>query len=48
VRVIVLLGLGILATLALFGRALFAIVVDEESARVNGIPVGLATRCSRC
>jgi zinc transport system permease protein len=41
VRVIVLLGLGILATLALFGRALFAIVVDEESARVNGIPVGL-------
>src|SRR4029079_16079538 len=41
VRVIVLLGLGILATLAIFGRALFAIVVDEESARVNGIPVGL-------
>jgi len=41
VRVIALLGLGILATLALFGRALFAIVVDEESARVNGIPVGL-------
>jgi len=41
VRVIVLLGLGILATLALFGRALFAIVVDEESARVNGIPVAL-------
>ena len=41
VRVIVLLGIGILATLALFGRALFAIVIDEESARVNGIPVGL-------
>jgi zinc transport system permease protein len=41
VRVIVALGIGILATLALFGRALFAIVVDEESARVNGIPVGL-------
>jgi zinc transport system permease protein len=41
VRVIVALGLGILATLALFGRALFAIVVDEESARVNGIPVGM-------
>jgi zinc transport system permease protein len=41
VRVIVLLGLGILATLAIFGRALFAIVVDEESARVNGIPVGV-------
>jgi len=41
VRVIVVLGIGILATLALFGRALFAIVVDEESARVNGIPVRL-------
>ena len=41
VRVILVLGVGILATLALFGRALFAIVVDEESARVNGIPVGL-------
>ena len=41
VGVIVLLGLGILATLAIFGRALFAIVVDEESARVNGIPVGV-------
>ena len=39
VQVIVLLGVAILATLALFGRALFAIVVDEESARVNGIPV---------
>jgi zinc transport system permease protein len=39
VQVIALLGVGILATLALFGRALFAIVVDEESARVNGIPV---------
>jgi zinc transport system permease protein len=41
VRVIVALGVGILVTLALFGRALFAIVVDEESARVNGIPVGI-------
>lgn len=39
VRVIVLLGVLILATLALFGRALFAIVIDEESARVAGIPV---------
>jgi zinc transport system permease protein len=41
VRVIVVLGIGILVTLAVFGRALFAIVVDEESARVNGIPVGV-------
>ena len=41
VRVIVLLGIGIVGALAGFGRALFAIVVDEESARVAGIPVGL-------
>jgi zinc transport system permease protein len=41
VRVIVVLGVAILVTLAVFGRALFAIVVDEESARVAGIPVGL-------
>jgi len=41
VRVIVVLGIGIVAAIALFGRALFAIVVDEESARVAGIPVGL-------
>ena len=40
VQVIVLLGLAIIGSLALFGRALFAIVVDEESARVAGIPVG--------
>jgi len=39
VRVIVVLGVLILGILALFGRALFAIVVDEESARVSGIPV---------
>jgi zinc transport system permease protein len=39
VRVIVVLGIAILTTLAVFGRALFAIVVDEESARVSGIPV---------
>ena len=39
VQVIALLGVAILATLAVFGRALFAIVVDEESARVNGLPV---------
>jgi zinc transport system permease protein len=41
VRVIVGLGVVIVATIALFGRALFSIVVDEESARVAGIPVGL-------
>ncbi len=40
VRVIVILGVGIVAAIALFGRALFSIVVDEESARVAGIPVG--------
>jgi zinc transport system permease protein len=40
-RVIVVLGLTILVTLAVFGRALFAVVVDEEAARVSGIPVGL-------
>ena len=35
------LGVAILATLGVFGRALFASVLDEESARVAGIPVGL-------
>jgi zinc transport system permease protein len=39
VWVIVVLGLVIVATLAVCGRALFAIVVDEESARVAGLPV---------
>ncbi|MFN2590952.1 MAG: metal ABC transporter permease [Actinomycetota bacterium] len=36
-------GLGglIVATLAITGRALFAVVVDEEAARVSGIPVDL-------
>jgi zinc transport system permease protein len=39
--VLVVLGLGgvILLTLAFTGRALFAVVVDEEAARVAGIPV---------
>lgn len=41
VRVIVILGVAIVAAIALFGRALFAVVVDEESARVAGIPVGI-------
>ena len=35
------LGAAILATLAVTGRALFAIVLDEESARVGGLPVDL-------
>jgi zinc transport system permease protein len=39
VRVILVLGLVIIAALALTGRALFAIVLDEESARVAGLPV---------
>ena len=39
VRTVVGLGLVIVATLTLVGRALFAIVLDEESARVAGIPV---------
>lgn len=39
VRVIVGLGVVIVATLAVTGRALFAIVLDEESARVAGLPV---------
>jgi zinc transport system permease protein len=40
-RVIAVLGVVILLTLALFARALFAVVVDEEAARVSGVPVGL-------
>jgi zinc transport system permease protein len=35
------LGVATIATLAIFGRALFASVLDEESARVAGIPVGV-------
>jgi zinc transport system permease protein len=35
------LGAVIVATLLITGRALFAVVVDEESARVAGIPVDL-------
>ena len=35
------LGAVIVATLLITGRALFAIVVDEEAARVSGIPVDL-------
>lgn len=36
---VVALGLGVLATMAVMGRALFAVVLDEESARVAGLPV---------
>lgn len=39
VRVIMVLGVIIVVTLLLAGRALFAIVLDEESARVAGLPV---------
>jgi zinc transport system permease protein len=38
-RVIAALGVGILVALAFAGRALFAVVLDEESARVAGLPV---------
>jgi zinc transport system permease protein len=40
-RLVAVIGVLILVTLAVFGRALFAVVVDEEAARVSGIPVGL-------
>lgn len=33
------LGAGIVAVLAFVGRGLFAVVLDEESARVSGLPV---------
>lgn len=33
------LGAAVLATMALIGRALFAVLLDEESARVAGLPV---------
>jgi zinc transport system permease protein len=36
---VVALGAGILAVLAVVGRALFAVLLDEESARVAGLPV---------
>ncbi len=35
------LGVGILAVIVVFWRVLFAVVVDEESARVAGLPVDL-------
>jgi zinc transport system permease protein len=39
VLVVVGLGFGILVVLGIAGRALFAVVLDEESARVAGLPV---------
>jgi zinc transport system permease protein len=42
VRVVAVLGVVIVLAMAFFGRALFAIVIDEQSARVGGIPVDAA------
>jgi zinc transport system permease protein len=39
VKVVVALGACIVLTMLVTGRALFAIVIDEESARVSGLPV---------
>jgi len=39
VRVVLLLGALIVATMLVTGRALFAIVLDEDAARVAGLPV---------
>jgi zinc transport system permease protein len=39
VKVVVALGVCIVLTMLVTGRALFAIVIDEESARVSGLPV---------
>ncbi|MDP9069968.1 MAG: metal ABC transporter permease [Actinomycetota bacterium] len=36
---VVALGAVVVATMAVIGRALFAVVLDEESARVAGLPV---------
>ena len=41
VWLVVGLGVVIIATIAVTGRAMFAIVLDEESARVSGLPVNL-------
>jgi zinc transport system permease protein len=41
VWLVVGLGLVIVATISVTGRAMFAIVLDEESARVSGLPVNL-------
>ena len=39
--IVTALGVGILVVLAVVGRALFAVLLDEESARVAGLPVDL-------
>jgi zinc transport system permease protein len=39
VWLVVALGAGIVVALGVAGRALFAVVVDEEAARVAGVPV---------
>ncbi|MCU1428099.1 MAG: ABC-type Mn2+/Zn2+ transport system, permease component [Actinomycetia bacterium] len=39
VAIVMVLGVCIVLTLLVTGRALFAIVLDEESARVSGLPV---------
>jgi zinc transport system permease protein len=41
VWLVVGLGVVIVTTIAITGRAMFAIVLDEESARVSGLPVNL-------
>ena len=41
VWLVVGLGAVIVVSIAVTGRALFAVVVDEESARVSGLPVNL-------
>lgn len=43
VRVILVLGLVIVTSIALFGRVLLASVLDEEAARVAGLPVDLVS-----
>ena len=42
VRLVIILGLVIIFSLAIIGRAFFASLLDEESARVAGLPVVLA------
>ncbi len=42
VRLVIILGLVIIFSLAIIGRSLFASLLDEESARVAGLPVVLA------
>jgi zinc transport system permease protein len=41
IRVIIALGVGIVATMLMLRRVLFAVVLDEEWSRVAGLPVGV-------